>query len=132
MDPKNFDASIIELNQENKSIVLWYKSIQSEKIVFIVHGHADNSGHMFDRYVPIFLGLGYDILTIDLRNHGLSDDIKPITYGINEAKDVELGLEWIVNNTDYKEILLFGTSMGAVTALLAIDHTHNLLAESLS
>ncbi len=122
VDPNDFDASKIELNQENKTIVLWHKSIQSEKIVFIVHGHSDNSGYMFDRYVPIFIGLGYDILTIDLRNHGLSDDIKPVTFGLYEAKDVELGLKWINNNTDYEEILLFGTSMGAVAALLAIDN----------
>ena len=67
--------------------------------------------------LPFFLPQGYDCVTIDLRNSGLSD--KAIcTMGYNEAKDVAEACNWIRKEYGDDVVLgLYGQSMGSVSIL---------------
>ncbi|MCY3413591.1 MAG: alpha/beta hydrolase [Candidatus Heimdallarchaeota archaeon] len=100
---------------DNLSIQGWYTQ-HHENLVIIVHGHWDHSKIMQERYESIFAD-DFDILFIDLRNHGRSDAKQPVTLGVNESKDVCAALEW-VNTMNWKKTILWGTSMGAIAALL--------------
>lgn len=124
--PEEFGGTKIELEYESgKKIISWLKTSNSSHLIIVVHGHFDNSGHMFDRYIPIFMNLGLDVLSIDLRNHGLSDIIKPITYGFKEADDITLVSSWVTAQNRWTKVTIFGTSMGAVAALISASDNPN-------
>ncbi len=81
----------------------------------IVHGHGDNSAILHDRVDTLFSG--FDRMYIDLRNHGRSDKKTPVTLGLTESLDVTTAIQW-VNSKSWKKIYVYGTSMGAIAALL--------------
>jgi len=62
---------------------------------------------------------GYGILLFDLRNHGESDRAHT-TLGIMETKDVRAASEFGRSKAPSQPQVLWGVSMGAATALLAV------------
>ncbi|MBQ8041479.1 MAG: alpha/beta hydrolase [Lachnospiraceae bacterium] len=65
--------------------------------------------------------LGYNILMVDQRAHGLSEG-KTITFGIRERFDCLSWVNYIIERFGKKtRILLTGLSMGAATVLMASD-----------
>lgn len=97
----------------------------SKKFCILLHGHATSREGAL-RYSLIFNELGYSTILYDERSHG--DNIhKSVTMGYKEAKD----LIQIINEVYYKfgkDIYLGvqGVSMGAATALLALQYKPNL------
>ncbi len=122
VDPAELGATRITLvDKKGNNIVGWYLTKQKKNLVIVVHGHFDNSGMMFDTYGPIFSNLNWDVLAIDLRNHGLSDTDFPLTYGVRESIDVNLAINWAHQIHNWNNIVVFGTSMGSIAALLAVN-----------
>lgn len=70
----------------------------------------------------MMIKLGYNVLLLDLRNHGDSDSYKfqkpYITYGSEEHKDI-LGAFDYIRNISSSDVGLFGFSMGANSVLIA-------------
>jgi alpha-beta hydrolase superfamily lysophospholipase len=62
---------------------------------------------------------GYSILLFDLRNHGESDRAHT-TLGILESQDVQAASQFVRMKAPGQPQLLWGVSMGAATALLAV------------
>jgi alpha-beta hydrolase superfamily lysophospholipase len=62
---------------------------------------------------------GYSILLFDLRNHGESDRAHT-TLGILESRDVQAASQFVRMKAPGQPQLLWGVSMGAATALLAV------------
>jgi pimeloyl-ACP methyl ester carboxylesterase len=62
---------------------------------------------------------GYSILLFDLRNHGESDRAHT-TLGILESQDVQAASQFVRMRAPGQPQLLWGVSMGAATALLAV------------
>jgi alpha-beta hydrolase superfamily lysophospholipase len=62
---------------------------------------------------------GYGILLFDLRNHGESDRAHT-TLGILESQDVRAASQFVLMKAPGQPQLLWGVSMGAATALLAV------------
>lgn len=127
-----YDALPLEqetvVSRDNVKINLWYSQKQTRAVI-LVHGHGDHAGLMYDRYGTIFTDLDYDIILLDMRNHGLSEHHPPITMGVEEHVDVAAVLHWASSNV-WDEIIVFGTSMGSIASLLAVeyalDHTPGL------
>ncbi len=68
---------------------------------------------------------GFNLLMFDLRNHGESASLPPVTFGVNEARDV-LGAVAYVNgrsDVDPARVGAIGFSMGANAALYAMSET---------
>ncbi|MGL6247495.1 MAG: alpha/beta hydrolase [Culicoidibacterales bacterium] len=89
-----------------------------KKVVILVHGYKNNRIASL-QYVPLFLSLGYDVVTIDQRSHGRSKG-KFATYGHLEQDDLRRWLTYF--GGDYQEIGLHGHSMGGSTVLALADH----------
>lgn len=85
----------------------------SDKLVVLVHGYK-NSRLASLQYVPMFLKLGYDVVTIDQRSHGLSSG-KMATYSNEEQHDLHAWLNYFID--EYREVGLHGHSMGGATVL---------------
>jgi len=62
---------------------------------------------------------GYNVLLFDLRNHGESDRAHT-TLGILESRDVAAASQYVRVKAPGQPQLLWGVSMGAATALLAV------------
>lgn len=83
---------------------------------------------------PFFTGLGCNLLLPDARNHGESGG-EYTGFGALEADDLRCWLDWAEQNLDGQPVILYGSGMGAVTALLAAeaglpDNVAFLVAES--
>ena len=86
--------------------------------VVIVHGWGSNKSAMLDR--AAILHDAYNLLIVDLRNHGQSE-AAATTQGIREADDVEAAVDWLESTKAPDIIAMVGVSMGAATALNAAD-----------
>ena len=111
--------SITFTTNDSLEIQGWYTN-NTDNLVIIVHGHGDHSAIMHSRYDSLFDN--YDRLYLDLRNHGRSDDMHPVTLGVNESIDVKSALEW-VDKQSWNKTILFGTSMGAIASLLSVSNS---------
>jgi predicted alpha/beta-fold hydrolase len=122
IDPTQLGAKpLILRDRDRRKIIAWYKSTNTKNLAIIVHGHFDNAGMMFQRYTTVFTENDWDVLTLDLRNHGLSDDDFPLTYGVRESFDVRLAINWAKKKKKWNKLVIFGTSMGSIAGLLAAN-----------
>lgn len=76
--------------------------------------------------LPLFADLGYDVVTFDQRQSGLSDKTK-CTMGYNEGKDCGAIATWIRQQYGEDVVLgLCGHSMGAATVMMYSSQDPNL------
>lgn len=73
---------------------------------------------------------GYSVLTLDLRNHGMSAVAPPMTWGLQEANDVLGAVDYLMTreDVDADHIGAVGFSIGANAALFALPHADQLRA----
>ena len=86
--------------------------------VILFHGHMGNKGAMLPE-ANRFLAAGYNTLLIDFRAHGNSEGVA-CTIGEKEAEEVKLAYNFIKASGE-KNIILWGTSMGAAAICSSID-----------
>jgi uncharacterized protein len=86
--------------------------------VILFHGLSDNRLGML-AYTQIFLKHGYDVLMPDARAHGTSGgDLA--TYGLLEATDSRLWIDWLNSHVHPACIYGFAESMGAAGLLQSL------------
>ncbi|HKQ08793.1 MAG TPA: alpha/beta fold hydrolase [Blastocatellia bacterium] len=95
--------------------------------IIFSHGLFRSRRELLERAVDLWR-LGYGALLYDARNHGDSGAAR-VTLGYDERLDAEAAVRYLrdeVHTTD--KIVLFGISMGAMTALLAAAETPEVAA----
>jgi pimeloyl-ACP methyl ester carboxylesterase len=95
--------------------------------IIFSHGLFRSRRELLERAVDLWR-LGYGALLYDARNHGESGAAR-VTLGYDERLDAEAAVRYLrdeVHTTD--KIVLFGISMGAMTALLAAAETPEVAA----
>ncbi len=117
--------------EDNVRISGWFvpASTPSDKAIIVTHG-----GDVCKRNTSVLLpagmlaNKGFNILLIDLRNHGASDVVgERYTAGVEEYKDVLGAFDWLVEEGYAPEkIGLMGVSMGAATSLNAFGADPNI------
>lgn len=96
-----------------------YKIINSNntnKWVIAVHGYDGHSIKMCGR-ARNFYDMGFNIIIPDLRGHGQSEG-KYIGMGWHDRKDILGWIDYITNENNKSEIILYGISMGASTVMM--------------
>ena len=105
--------------QSSKRIECWHIKVDSSKgTVIIFHGFSGNKARMLDKS-EVFNQLGYSTFLVDFIGTGGSEG-NETTIGYKEAQDVKVCLDY-VRQTNEKNIVLFGTSMGATAILRASE-----------
>ena len=95
----------------------WMPNGQKERPpVVILHGLGASKAHMID-YILLAQEQGNPTLAIDFRGHGGSDP-SLTSIGFYESRDALAAMQF-VRDRGAGDPVLWGTSMGAVTALLA-------------
>jgi pimeloyl-ACP methyl ester carboxylesterase len=84
--------------------------------ILLLHGYSGSSAPDAVEYGP-FLRRTAGVLALDFRGHGGSDP-SPTTFGLRETEDVAGALGWL-GERGIRRVVLFGTSMGGVTAIAA-------------
>ena len=113
--------------EDNVHIEGWWfpkGSDNGKPVVLVLHGFGAAKEHMIN-YILLAQQHGYPAMVIDFRGHGGSDP-SLASFGYHERKDVFTALKFLADHNQ-KQVCLWGTSMGAVTALLtASEHPTQL------
>ena len=111
--------------QSNKKIEAWYlrtTNIGSNHVakgtIIICHGYGGEKSSMLDK-AEVFDSLGYDTFLIDFMGSGGSEG-NTTTIGYEEAEQVRSAYAYLKNRS-INNVYLFGTSMGAVAILKAMN-----------
>lgn len=103
--------------KSNKRLECWLiRPDSSLGTVIIFHGFGGQKSSMLDK-ADIFLSLGYSTLLVDFMGSGGSEG-NQTTIGFYEAREVKDAFEFVKNKGE-KNIILFGTSMGAAAIMRA-------------
>jgi uncharacterized protein len=109
--------------KSNKTIECWLIRADSSKgTIILFHGYGGSKSSMLDK-ANIFLSLGYNTLLVDFMGSGGSEG-NQTTIGFKESDEVKTAFEFIRDQGE-KNIVLFGTSMGAV-AIMKAENDYNL------
>ncbi len=105
-------------------------STPSERVVIVVHG-----GDVCKRNTSVLLPAGmlanngFDVLLIDLRNHGDSEVVGERFTGTDEYKDALGAYDWLITQGYAPESIgIMGVSMGAATSVNAFGAEENIAA----
>lgn len=91
-------------------------SNESNKWVILVHGYTSEQSSIYD-IARHYSDKGYNVLTPDLRAHGLSEG-KYVGMGWLDKNDLLLWIDYLLRNYRNSEIILHGVSMGAATVMM--------------
>lgn len=92
-------------------------SNESNKWIILVHGYTSEQSSIYD-IARHYSDKGYNVLTPDLRAHGLSEG-KYVGMGWLDRNDLLLWVDYLLRNYRNSEIILHGVSMGAATVMMA-------------
>jgi pimeloyl-ACP methyl ester carboxylesterase len=112
-----------------------YDNFSEAPTVITVHG-IRGCKRMYDSILPssMLFRHGYNILSIDLRNHGDSPDVTPpdASFGNTEYKDVMGAIDYLIQRFGLtnatKNIGLFGVSMGGAVSVVTFQKDDRIRA----
>ena len=108
--------------KSNVEIECWSVKIPNSKgTVILFHGYAGEKSQFISQSDE-FIKMGYSSLLVDFMGSGGSEG-NQTTIGYLEAEEVKTCFDYLTQHGE-KNIYLFGTSMGAVAILKAIDDYH--------
>jgi len=105
--------------KSNKEIECWsIKTENAKGTIILFHGFSESKSSLLGQS-DVFRELGYDTLLVDFMGSGGSEG-NQTTAGFMEAKQVKTCFDYLTEN-GVENIYLFGTSMGAVAIMKAIN-----------
>lgn len=115
----NGEYKTVWLCSNGKNIQCWDISVANAKgTVILFHGYTGEKSGLLDK-AEVFQNLGYNTLLVDFQGAGESDGMQ-VTLGYYEAGNVRDCFSYISSKGE-RNIILFGTSMGAAAILNAIN-----------
>ncbi len=118
-----YKDKIIEVSIKNEGLNLVgeYFDFGYDKCVIILQGRTESLLYCY-YYAEPYKDLGYNILVVDSRAHGLSDG-KYNCAGLKEYKDIIEWTKYIKKRFNIKKFLIHGICIGSATGLYAITES---------
>ena len=88
----------------------------NHKWIIIIHGYNNNCTSFLSQ-AKHFYDMGFNLLLVDLRGHGISEG-KYIGMGWHDRLDIKQWINEIIDKDQHAEIVLYGVSMGAATVMM--------------
>ena len=105
--------------KSNREIECWFIERDAAiGTVVLFHGYGGSKSGMLDKSA-LFQQMGYSTLLVDFMGSGGSEGVAT-TIGFKEAEQVKSTVDFLAGRGE-KNIVLFGTSMGAVAIMKAVD-----------
>jgi uncharacterized protein len=105
----------------------WIPNPSATRAIILVHGRYENRASHLALARPFF-DAGYSVLLFDLRGHGESTRAT-CTYGVKESDDVVGAVAFVeTHGVAAGQIGVIGWSLGAASALLAMDRSPDIAA----
>ncbi len=95
-------------------------------LLVVIHGWGGNASLMLP-VGPILFDAGYSLLFVDARNHGGSDHTNHMSMP-RFAQDVDVALDWALEQPTTRTVGLLGHSIGAGAAILVASRRDDLAA----
>lgn len=111
-----FETIVIESNVKTECWKI--EADSSVGTVIICHGYGGSKSSMLDK-ANEFLAMNYSVLLVDLMGSGGSEG-EQCTIGYFESEQVKSCYEYLENEAE-DNIVLFGTSMGAVAIMKSVS-----------
>ncbi len=112
----------------NKKLECWLiKNDTAKGTVIVFHGYGGHKSSMLDK-ADKFIQFGYSVLLVDFMGSGGSEG-NQTTIGFKEAEQVNAVYQYLLAKGE-KNIILFGTSMGAV-AIMKATNDYNIKPQAL-
>lgn len=127
----DFDKLIKNSNNEKISASLWCplemttKEIGYSPCIIYCHGNVGNKIDVIDIFE--FLYWEYNVCSLDFSGAGFSEG-KYVTLGFKECLDIQALVNFLRKELKIQKIILWGRSMGAVSALRYAETDPNLKA----
>ncbi|CAK73071.1 unnamed protein product (macronuclear) [Paramecium tetraurelia] len=121
------DFDIINPRQEVIKVSQYIGQQKSD--VCIIYLHTANGSRMeVSKYVSMIIKNGFALISFDFTGSGMSDG-EIVTYGHREVGD----LQTVINHfkSSYKQIILWGRSMGSAVALQYMQKFNNILIKGM-
>ncbi len=104
----------------------WFVPADSKRAIILVHGITANRRESM-RWLKALHQAGFNLLAIDLRNHGESSP-SVTTLGWNEKNDVIKAVDFLINHKKMAQIGVLGVSMGASASIHAMAQDKRIIA----
>lgn len=111
---KSLPCETFNIVNDNLKLNARYYNRNSENTVIFVHGFQAQAFNNFHASSKSFFNHNYNVLLIDQRAHNDSEG-NYTTVGLKEQYDVLCWIKYLEANTNVKNIILYGVSMGAAT-----------------
>ncbi|CAD8173186.1 unnamed protein product [Paramecium octaurelia] len=121
------DFDIINPRQEVIKVSQYVGQQKSD--VCIIYLHTANGSRMeVSKYVSMIIKNGFGLISFDFTGSGMSDG-EIVTYGHREVED----LQTIITHfqSSYKQIILWGRSMGSAVAIQYMQKFNNLIIKGM-
>ena len=122
--PSHYDLKATDITiegEKGKRIAAWWVTAEKpcDTTIVIVHGWGANKSLMLPLALP-FQKLGYNLLLIDVHNHGDSE-ARGVSNMPKFAEDAISSINWLKQHQTHasQKIILLGHSVGAAAVLLA-------------
>lgn len=108
----------ISINSCGFNLVAEYFDFGFDKVVIVIPGRMESGTYSYYFSEP-YRKLGYNVLAIDNRSHGLSEG-RYNTLGLKEYKDIINWAIYLQNNENIHHVLIHGICIGSATGLYAL------------
>ncbi len=119
-DPTNTSSALFDASNLNATIVLVH-GLGSGMAKTFPDGLNEKEVSLFDKAGHTLHAAGFNLLMIDLRNHGTSEDKGKVSLGYYERLDVLAAVDYLRTRTDIdvERIGVWSESMGGSTSIIA-------------
>ncbi len=108
----SFEEFFIPVGTEKINALYFKTEKEKNGVILYLHGNSDNLSR-WGKYAVDFTSRGYDVLMIDYRGYGKSDGT--VTEE-NIYEDAQVAFEWLSNQFDQRQIVIYGRSLGSAPA----------------
>lgn len=106
----------------------WIPSGPGSPVAVLLHGYRSSRSAPVGRCAEVYRRAGLSILAPDLRQHGRSPRVGPVTLGRREARDAAAAIAWARRASGGAPVLVHAESMGGTAAVAALHAADGVAA----